>query len=122
MSSERESKKKPSLSQVLKTVLFVCLFVSVSQIFSVSSKPRVIIPASPQLLWSVGQARACCPEDPRYREAGGGSSPSGSAARLGAFWKAMVAAAGDISPGSSMHHLLLAQGGALEKGISPLLT
>lgn len=38
---------------------------SVSQVFSVSSKPRVIIPASPQLLWSEGQARASCPEDPR---------------------------------------------------------
>lgn len=41
------------------------VFFPVSQIFSVSSKPRVIIPASPQLLWSEGQARACCPEDPR---------------------------------------------------------
>lgn len=59
----RESKKKPSPSQVLKTVFF--FFFPVSQIFSVSSKPRVIIPASPQLLWSEGQARACCPEDPR---------------------------------------------------------
>lgn len=60
----RESKKKPSPSQVLKTVFFFFFF-PVSQIFSVSSKPRVIIPASPQLLWSEGQARACCPEDPR---------------------------------------------------------
>lgn len=34
----------------------------------------------------------------------------------------MAAAAHDISPGSSMHHLLLAQEGTPGKGISLLLT
>lgn len=39
--------------------------VFVSQIYSISSKPGVIIiPTSLQLLWSERQARACCPGDP----------------------------------------------------------
>lgn len=72
---KREAKKKPSPSQVLKTVwvFVIVLFFSVSQIYSVSSKPWVIIPASPQLLWSEVQTRACYPEDPENREIGGGS-------------------------------------------------
>ena len=65
---KREAKKKkPSPSQVLKNVF------PVSQIYSISSKPGFIIPASLQLLWSERQARACCPEDPEGWEMGAGS-------------------------------------------------
>lgn len=48
----------------------------VSQTYSISSKPGVIIiPTSFQLLWSEQQARACSPEDLESWGMGGGSKP-----------------------------------------------